>query len=94
MQKRKYTAEMAEREMALLGTREGERIHPGVAYWKATSDGSPKFRLHELLEHWDIKPYFSQQKAAFEKAMKSAIAAAKNPDDDASDDGAHSDGAD
>ena len=42
-------------------------------YWRVGPQGQPTFRLFELLDHWTIKPWFSQQKAAFDKTLASAM---------------------
>lgn len=70
---KKFTAEAAERVMPLHGTVEGAKRFPGAEYWNPRPDGRPTFRLFELLDHWTIKPWFSQQKAAFDKTLASAM---------------------
>ena len=45
-------------------------------YMKANSDGKPTFRLKDLLDVWRIKPWFSQQKQAFNKKLQAAAQAA------------------
>eukprot|EP00951_Prasinocladus_malaysianus_P013596 scaffold103069_cov34-Prasinocladus_malaysianus.AAC.2 len=66
----------AQHLMPLLGTKEGEKTFPNDAYWKASScidplTGQPKalFRPSQLLDHWSFRPWFSQQKAAFDKKV-------------------------
>ena len=68
----KLTAELAAKHMRLRGTREGQQLYPGEAYWAPSPDGRRTFRLPELLDWWRIKPWFSQQKQAFEKKVASA----------------------
>ena len=39
---------------------------------KANSDGKPTFRVQDLLDVWRIKPWFSQQKQAFNAKLQAA----------------------
>lgn len=73
---KKFTAESAEKVMPLHGTAEGAKRFPADVYWNPRPDGRPTFRLSELLDHWAIKPWFSQQKAAFDKTLASAMSSA------------------
>ena len=70
---KKFTAEAAEKVMPLHGTSAGAKRYPDDAYWRASPEGRPTFRLFELLDHWTIKPWFSQQKAAFDKTLATAM---------------------
>ena len=70
---KKFTAEAAEKLMPLHGTSAGAKRYPDDPYWRASPEGRPTFRLFELLDHWTIKPWFSQQKAAFDKTLASAL---------------------
>jgi hypothetical protein len=65
--KDKLSAEATEKLMRIHGTAEGTERFPSDPYW-ATASG-PTFRWAELLEKWVIKPWFGQQKAAFEKKI-------------------------
>jgi hypothetical protein len=64
----------AARLMELHGTHAGEVNFPNDAYWKVGSarQGKASFRLSELLDHWTFRPWFSQQKAAFDKKVAAA----------------------
>ena len=70
---KKFTAEAAEKVMPLHGTSIGALRYPEESYWRTSPDGYPTFRLFELLDHWVIKPWFSQQKAGFEKTLATAL---------------------
>eukprot|EP00959_Pyramimonas_sp_CCMP1952_P327352 6853425-Pyramimonas_sp.AAC.1 len=70
---KKFTAEAAERLMPLHGTCDGAKRYPEDPYWRTSPDGCPTFRLFELLDHWTIKPWFSQPKASFEKTLATAM---------------------
>ena len=70
---KKFTAEAAEQVMSLHGTSDGARRFPDDEYWRVGPQGQPTFRLFELLDHWTIKPWFSQQKAALDKTLASAM---------------------
>jgi hypothetical protein len=76
--KDKLSAETAEYLMRIHGTAECAARFPSAAYWAATATGNPTFRWAERLDKWAIKPWFSQQKAAFENKLKkqAAVAAA------------------
>lgn len=69
---KKLTAEAATALMPLHGTNLGQARYPSDGYWKATPTETPTFPLRELLDHWTIKPWFSQQKTAFETAARKA----------------------
>lgn len=75
----------AQQLMPLLGTSEGEKRFPGEAYWTAstaldpfTGMPKPKFRPCELLDHWSFRPWFSQQKAQFDKKVSAQAKLAEN----------------
>ena len=77
----KMTANVAAETMPTVGTMAGEnKFTPSIGkldpYMKANSDGKPTFRLKELLDVWRIKPWFSQQKQAFNKKLQAAAQAA------------------
>ena len=74
----------AEFLMPLLGTIEGEKMFPGDPYWvrnqdcdSRTGQPKPRFRISELLDHWTFRPWFSQQKAAFDKKVVGQLALAR-----------------
>uniref|UniRef100_A0A7S0RI33 Uncharacterized protein n=1 Tax=Pyramimonas obovata TaxID=1411642 RepID=A0A7S0RI33_9CHLO len=69
---KKLTAEAAESLMPLHGTPLGQARYPADPYWQVTSDGQPTFPLRELFDRWIIKPWFSSQKQAFDKALSKA----------------------
>ena len=77
----KMVANVAAETMPMVGTMAGEnKFTPSIGkldpYMKANSDGKPTFRLRDLLDVWRIKPWFSQQKQAFNKKMQAAAQAA------------------
>ena len=77
---KKFSAETAEELMPLHGTNHGEMRYPNDPFWKASAGSKPSFRVRDLLDHWIIKPWFSQQKSKFEKKIAKAaeIAIATN----------------
>jgi hypothetical protein len=88
----KMSAHVAHEVMALVGTHIGLQRYTTAAgadpYMKANVDGQPTFPLWQRLDHWKIKPWFSQQKTVFDKkiadqrkaAIATAAAAAANPE--------------
>ena len=77
----KMTANVAAEVMPLVGTMAGEvKLTPPVGavdpYMKANTNGIATFRVKELLDVWRIKPWFSQQKQAFNKKLQAAAKAA------------------
>jgi hypothetical protein len=77
----KMSGDRAAEVMALVGTQAGEARYTSMsgvnAYMKANADDKPTFRVWELLDSWRIKPWFSQQKAAFNTKYKNQLAAAE-----------------
>ena len=84
--------------MKIHGLPLGEIRFSNDKFWKANVPPSPTFRECELLDHWKIRPWFSGQKAAFNKKIEKArqcavesitsvnIDEASSDDDDNSDD--------
>ena len=74
----KMTAHVAAEVMQMVGTAIGETRYTTCAgvdkYMKTNADGKATFRVRYLLDVWRIKPWFSQQKAAFNKKMAKAAA--------------------
>jgi len=63
--------------MKLLGTREGQEVYSCSRYadavrefWTSNPDGKPTFRVHEILDHWYIKTWFSTRKSGGPKEFK------------------------
>jgi hypothetical protein len=73
----------AERLMAMVGTSAFNAQFPvqqtTQVGWKypATPDSRPLFRAKDQLDHWTIKPWFSQQKAAFLGKVQAQVEAAQ-----------------
>jgi hypothetical protein len=66
----KLQAKTAEVLMTLVGTQAfKQKFAHGETDQYPVTDGKPWFRVHEQLDHWKIKPFFSQQKAAFQDKM-------------------------
>lgn len=63
--------------MKLLGTREGQQLYSSSRYtdvvrefWTPNPTGKPTFRVHEILDHWYIKSWFSTRKSGGPKEFK------------------------
>ena len=74
--------------MPLVGTRLGATKFPGDSFWAANPEvssrtGQPKakFRISELLDHWSFRPWFSQQKQAFDKKLAKQMQLAQQQKD-------------
>lgn len=70
----------AQQLMMQLGTLEGQARFPDDPFWVANTVRDPrtnmpkaKFRLSELLDHWTFRPWFSKQKAQFDKQVGDAL---------------------
>ena len=79
----KMNANTAERLMAVVGTAAfnahfapEEAVAPDWKY-PSSATSKPLFRAKDQLDHWTIKPWFSQQKAAFQAKLKDHVEAAK-----------------
>ena len=51
----------------------GSVRYPEESYLRTSPDGRPTFRMFELLDHWVIKAWFSQEKAKFDIALANAL---------------------
>ena len=71
---KKLTAEATELIMEIHGTQAGQMRFPHDIFWGANANGIPTFGVQELLDVWVIKPWFSQQKGQFDKAIAKALA--------------------
>jgi hypothetical protein len=70
----KMQAKTAEKFMALVGTNQFNSKFPASETVAYPATGKPLFRPHEQLDHWAIKPYFSQQKAALVAKIQAQLA--------------------
>ena len=71
---KKLTAEATDLIMEIHGTQAGQMRFPYAVFWTADANGRPTFGVRELLDVWVIKPWFSQQKGQFDKAIAKALA--------------------
>jgi hypothetical protein len=69
----KMSPKQAEDAMELHGTTAGAIRYPNDPYCARRADGTPAFRIGELLEHWTFRSWFGQQKAAFEKKIAGQV---------------------
>ena len=71
----KMSVYTAQELMTVVGTAEFNRRFPkGEAdSYLPTPTGKPLFRPHQQIDKWKIKPYFSQQKQAFEARVKTQL---------------------
>ena len=70
------SAEYAADLMKQVGTEAGTAQWRGEEYWEShkQANGAPAFGRRELLESFIIKPWFSQQPAAFKARWNNAVA--------------------
>ena len=57
--------------MKIHGLTAGEQRFIGDKYWE--NKNKRTFRTSELLDHWRIRPFFSQKKTAFQKKMATIL---------------------